>query len=1267
MEYIEKLEQKIGRLKKYDPTNTKYIADLEKQMEELKLLAPLDPQQYFTIYQELDKLIDLYISTVSESNRDFYLIGEIHITNMHNLLKPFNDFLLEDIVKDQKPQKIHINFIEDPKKQGPILASQSRTSFRAGSAIVDVASVAAAGEETEELACDGKMLLPESHLFEGYLVAGISKTYDELLHDFNKSDALSSHMTELKKIYEPVIEQAISHFHADDEKSENIRYKPELDKILKFIDKLHDKATSGQEEWKYYTSALEYIDVECNKLEELTFVKVTKLNAFKFMTGIKEMLQRKHFLITFDKQINNKQTNNTTEDNDAGDYFYSKIDNTPINPLFDISDISLRFSDNSTAIQKLYPLIYDVIPDKTDNKREISNELITNFTNTLYDIKYAPGLLDSKTIGHPNLNTFTENNKDLTNLPDDKNKEYITRIQQLQNLNNPYAYTARRIMIDGINAFIQYFLEFPFTQKLIDHQDIIVGRDTDYIKTELQPELYPESLAQQINFVIIEETKGKGKDKEINNLIYGVSFILQPYSVGDILIASSETIIIFTGDTTIQNISKFVNKYRGNIPNILPPVEKKDSWIRLHTFALAIYNRSTIGKNLTEIIISLKSFGDSLQVYYSKRMGLILSQLNLNLYISSTDKNVGGESLFLNSLVLLNGTGIRPHSRFYNEYINFFGKQSFEKYITESSDESISPEDDDRVTCKMIVTNISNINEDKCFIHLIEIFKKFSEPLPPNTEAFIKKGIKFPEDLTSHKDILELIKNVLINKTDDSNASISTNNNIFNTLGNEHLIKLFENIYDTYLKQDTINSSTDNLEKKNNDLKVVNIDICNHITILCSFLTKVIDIIKHYEEELESTVIDSLEEKPISTRNPKKVLTSEEKLANELRRLSGGGKKVSKLFIAKIEGMNELLFLQQRVALEGLANKNQEFITKQRLKILTKDPLTMSERLIDADPENTYTNINRSMDVFINTLNKQNIFDDNFLSFASEYLNNDYVEVLHEINRQYLEIISKSKLYIKSMYDDYLKTRTAVEKAFATREAKITHQSKFVPFTAEQIYQKIKTSSAELETNPIANIITNINSSKNALLELLRIYKHDVVFNTDDLILETESINTSDKLKTIIGTIQEQLASASSRNIVVGSDRKSIKKIETAEYEYILNLQKLNSFLDKQVHIYTKIDYTHPITSFEAVSAIILGVYTNLHEIEVKLTPTLKVDAAKGGKNKTIKTKKYKRNKKTKKGKKNKTRKSRKYKTKKGKGKGKGIKKFTRNKLNIKQ
>jgi hypothetical protein len=567
----------------------------------------------------------------------------------------------------------------------------------------------------------------------------------------------------------------------------------------------------------------------------------------------------------------------------------------------------------------------------------------------------------------------------------------------------------------------------------------------------------------------------------------------------------------------------------------------------------------------------------------------------------------------------------------------------------------------------MIVTNISNINEDKCFIHLIEIFKKFSEPLPPNTEAFIKKGIKFPEDLTSHKDILELIKNVLINKTDDSNASISTNNNIFNTLGNEHLIKLFENIYDTYLKQDTINSSTDNLEKKNNDLKVVNIDICNHITILCSFLTKVIDIIKHYEEELESTVIDSLEEKPISTRNPKKVLTSEEKLANELRRLSGGGKKVSKLFIAKIEGMNELLFLQQRVALEGLANKNQEFITKQRLKILTKDPLTMSERLIDADPENTYTNINRSMDVFINTLNKQNIFDDNFLSFASEYLNNDYVEVLHEINRQYLEIISKSKLYIKSMYDDYLKTRTAVEKAFATREAKITHQSKFVPFTAEQIYQKIKTSSAELETNPIANIITNINSSKNALLELLRIYKHDVVFNTDDLILETESINTSDKLKTIIGTIQEQLASASSRNIVVGSDRKSIKKIETAEYEYILNLQKLNSFLDKQVHIYTKIDYTHPITSFEAVSAIILGVYTNLHEIEVKLTPTLKVDAAKGGKNKTIKTKKYKRNKKTKKGKKNKTRKSRKYKTKKGKGKGKGIKKFTRNKLNIKQ
>ena len=142
------------------------------------------------------------------------------------------------------------------------------------------------------------------------------------------------------------------------------------------------------------------------------------------------------------------------------------------------------------------------------------------------------------------------------------------------------------------------------------------------------------------------------------------------------------------GDTTIRNISDFVKTYHGLVPLTLTSTAPI-SWTRIHSFAKIIYDGipeetknaifeklgdGAAQKLLTHILISLKSFGDSLQVYYAKRLQdyMKLKEFGLPLYISTTDKNVGAESMFIQSQVCIIGTGIRPHEDFLKKYPEFF-------------------------------------------------------------------------------------------------------------------------------------------------------------------------------------------------------------------------------------------------------------------------------------------------------------------------------------------------------------------------------------------------------------------------------------------------------------------------------------------------------------------------------------------------------------------------------------------------------------------
>jgi len=806
-----------------------YYLDLDMMFDEVK-----DIHEYSTCYQTLDGLLDLYVSVTTESVRDYYMYN-IHSINIFRLLQSFNTALIES-----KENETIVETIIEPKLRitlpQPQITNSSSSSSRTRSGSYVGGSL--------DVACDGEMVDPLSHLYEGYLVAGITKTYDELLHDFSKKFKQGILFDKIKHYYDEPIQESINTLQNNIDNDKNISEQNELKKIMSFINNLHKPITTGDIEWQYYTNSLQYIDDQCQQLDQLTIVKVTDLKNEFFTEAIKKKLKDEKYIISYEQDPNRTLKTNTTDEDEDGDdnekdYFYSKIDNTPVEPLFNINDISVRFSDNSTANRKLFPLIYD-IPASTDGSRIAPYLDVDAFKNTLYDLKYAPGMLDPKTTGAYNIKIFTDKNKDLILLKDLVTRdryEQITRLQEIQDISNPISFTSRRVMIDGINAFIQYFLQYPYNEILIDTQNINTGIELDYIKTGVIDEnkvtQVIKDLQPQIGFTQKSEFNKKGEPFPLK--YSGVFFKLK-----------GKDIELHVGDTTIDNITSFVYAFDGVIDHSEKPgfteSQINKGWERLYEFGLEIFNLSTIkDKNLTEIIISLKSFGDSLQVYYSKRMSLLIKslELNLNLFISTTDKNVGGESLFLNSPVWVIGTGIRPHSTLQQKYIEFFGETSFENKF--SNIQKIKPLTGEKIVkSKVIITNTSVLDEKKCFVNILDTFKKMIPFISNiNTSSLNESSIEINGsniELTSRISLLNNLKQVL------------SNSNIFNQEGISHLNTLNNNILKSYEKYPDENNTKDELNK----------ELCKLLTDLSIFLKKVYDVIKNYgdDEYSDTTFID---------------------------------------------------------------------------------------------------------------------------------------------------------------------------------------------------------------------------------------------------------------------------------------------------------------------------------------------------------------------------------------------------------------------------
>jgi hypothetical protein len=548
---------RINLSKEFKLEKTEEQEQLQEENENklLEELTELLSQENSVIEESLDE----YVSCVIESNRDYMLYNR-HISNLHNIYTFYFDALFDD---DLRP-------------------TTSSRVFRGGASGV---------------ACDGEMILNEDFLHTAFLTTGIAKTYEELAHDFDKQEYLKLHLKNLEDIYSNVINVFFDILIETDEPPNE-----ERQKIIQFIELL--RSGRYNKEWNYYTSVLEYLDKSCNSLDELTIVKVKKIEEDKRPIDYDQLISDGYIFEVGDNE-----------------YYYCTIDNQPVQPIFEERDFYCRVSDNPTSNQKLWPLIF---PRDTE-----TTHLDNYFREKMVDIKYAPGLIDPKTIAPYDPVVFEISSGVIG----------IERLQRMQNINleNEDSTNARIFLMDGINNFIQYFRSV----------NIILDPST-------------------IRFV---EQGGK---------FIGLSFFID-----------GTQFKLHYGDTTIRNISDFVKENHGIVPLSLTATESQISWTRIHLFAKIIYEGipeeiknavfaqlrdDTAQKFLTHILISLKSFGDSLQVYYAKRLQdyMKIREFGLPLYISTTDKNVGAESMFIQSQVCIIGTGIRPHEEFSQKYPKFF-------------------------------------------------------------------------------------------------------------------------------------------------------------------------------------------------------------------------------------------------------------------------------------------------------------------------------------------------------------------------------------------------------------------------------------------------------------------------------------------------------------------------------------------------------------------------------------------------------------------
>lgn len=422
--------------------------------------------------------------------------------------------------------------------------------------------------------------------------------------------------------------------------------------------KLYKSLRETTGEWSFYTSMLEYFIEECDGFNDLTMIR------YKSIT---------------DNYSGKKQ-------------FFLKDINAPpesvnyVNSLFNGDEFKYRFQDNGTPNEVLKMIVRENPgqPNPIDNIQVIEN---------------APSLIDPATRFAIPMSKF---------YPNDSDSDF-QKFQNCQDLNffvNEHNNTILKIMTEGISQFFGYF------GSSIQFSELLMG--------DSYTNIYNSS---PLKFIVVD-----GEGNEIHDFARYSLWINRPdqsrnpYYYKGVRITDKErtNIELHVGDCAIPNICSLVNSnyYLENNPNRRKPTPQQKSWNRLIDFASYIIEhrpgdsfKLNDADGLRLVIIALKSFGDSFQVFYSTAIQkeTFFPGMANKTYLSSSDKNVGAEKMFYNSPFLLNGCGIQPYQSLRERFAYFFEQD----LSVQGMDGDIGDEEDRREgASKAILTNIKQENRD---------------------------------------------------------------------------------------------------------------------------------------------------------------------------------------------------------------------------------------------------------------------------------------------------------------------------------------------------------------------------------------------------------------------------------------------------------------------------------------------------------------------------------------------------------------------------
>jgi hypothetical protein len=345
----------------------------------------------------------------------------------------------------------------------------------------------------------------------------------------------------------------------------------------------------------------------------------------------------------------------TDKESGKKDYIIRDINSYPSgensdSKLFVADDFLYRFQDNGTTNGLLSKLVQGDL----------------NLDDYIKVIQNAPSLIDPATVYPINMTKFYPV-QDGTGF-----SASFRDFQKCQDLNNRNP-IIQDIMKGGINQFFSYF---GVPEQTIETVEFVVFQDGR-----------PIDIGNQNYQVWLNELNRGSISPENRNC----PFFYQGIRI--IHNRSEEPLELHVGDIAIPNIASLINS--GYYLNRTINQKKIESWERVVNFAEFI--RGKIGVQRADpndflrfIIISMKSFGDSFQVYYStaiqQQEWVYTANISSKTYLSSSDKNTGAEKMLYDSPFLLNGCGIRPYQGLQDRFPDFFNVELNENELNDNGD-----------------------------------------------------------------------------------------------------------------------------------------------------------------------------------------------------------------------------------------------------------------------------------------------------------------------------------------------------------------------------------------------------------------------------------------------------------------------------------------------------------------------------------------------------------------------------------------------------